>query len=262
MLARLDNLPPRHCSVTLHATAPEVDFRSSLRPKESPVAAIRARAIFRATPTTPPAIGGSLADIAGTARSWRRPSRAERRDWHIACGNCGNCEIPAAAVPRRAARLAYRLRKLRELRDPRRPSRAGLRDRHITCGNCGNCEILAAAVPARAARLGYRLRKLRERRDPGGGRPRADCEVGISLAEIAGTARSWRRPSRAGPRGWRIACGNCGNDKIPAVAVPRWARDWQNASGNCRNPAMARPLARIAPQARDRAWAARGPGVR
>ena len=37
--------------------------------------------------------------------------------------------------------------------------------------------------------------------------------IGISLAEIAGIARSWPRPARAGPRDWHNACGNCGNPR-------------------------------------------------
>jgi len=36
MLARLDNLPQRHRSVTLHAAAPDVDFRTSMRCKRIP----------------------------------------------------------------------------------------------------------------------------------------------------------------------------------------------------------------------------------
>jgi hypothetical protein len=176
MLARLDNLPPRHCSVTLHAAAPEVDFRNSLRAErisgrhdpcsrnspcharrgKPPAMACRLRKLRElqdpggGRPALGCEIGKSLAEIAGIAGSWRRPSRAGLRDWQIACGNCGNYRILAAAVPRRAARLANRLRKLRELQDP------------------------------------------------GGGRPAPGREVGISLAEIAGTTRSRQWPSRAG----------------------------------------------------------------
>src|SRR5882762_5606319 len=36
MLARLDNLPQRHRSKTLHAAAPEVDFRTSMRCERIP----------------------------------------------------------------------------------------------------------------------------------------------------------------------------------------------------------------------------------
>jgi hypothetical protein len=36
MLARLDNLPQRRCSVTPHAAAPDVDFRTSMRCKRIP----------------------------------------------------------------------------------------------------------------------------------------------------------------------------------------------------------------------------------
>jgi hypothetical protein len=56
MLVRLDNLPQRHRSKTLHAAAPEVDFRTSVRcggAKEFPVATIRAGAISRPTPAPP-----------------------------------------------------------------------------------------------------------------------------------------------------------------------------------------------------------------
>src|SRR5258708_30533826 len=31
-----------------------------------------------------------LAEIGGITRSWQRPARAGPRDWHNACGNCGN----------------------------------------------------------------------------------------------------------------------------------------------------------------------------
>ena len=92
MLARLYNLPQRHRSVTLLAAAPDVDFRTSMRceripgrhdpcPRNSPSHACHPK---------PPAIGISLAEIAGIPRSWQQPSRAGPRDWHNACGNCGN----------------------------------------------------------------------------------------------------------------------------------------------------------------------------
>jgi hypothetical protein len=184
MLARLDNLPQRHRSVKLHAAAPDVDFPTSMRGERIPGRHDPCSSNFpsHACHAKPPAIGISLAEIAGIAG------------------------------------------------------------------------ILAAAVPRWAARLAYRLRKLRELQDPGGGRPALGREVGISPAEIAGTTRSWRRSSRAGPRGWHIACGNCGNYKIPAAAVPRWARDWQNASGNCGNP-------RHGPAAREDRASSEGSGV-
>ena len=145
MLARLDNLLQRHRSMTPHAAAPDVDFWNSLRAERI---SGRHDPCSRNSPCHAPAIGISLAEIAGTTG------------------------ILAAAVPRWAARLAYRLRKLRELQGSwRRPSRAGLRDWHIACGNCGNYKILAAVVPRWATRLAYRLRKLRELQDPGSGRP-------------------------------------------------------------------------------------------
>jgi hypothetical protein len=81
MLARLDNLPQRHRSKTLHAAAPEVDFRTSVRcerisgrhdprSRNSPSRACHAK---------PLAIGISLAEIAGIAgstESWQRLARA------------------------------------------------------------------------------------------------------------------------------------------------------------------------------------------
>jgi hypothetical protein len=105
MLARLDNLPQRHRSVTQHAAAPEVDFWTSMRwqripgrhdpcSRNSPSYACHAR---------PPAIGISLAEIAGIARSWQRPARAGPRDWHNASGNCGN--------PRHGSPARYRDRR-------------------------------------------------------------------------------------------------------------------------------------------------------
>ena len=96
MLARLDNRPQRHRSVTLHAAAPDVDFRPPIRPP------IRCERIpgrhdpcsrnfpSHACHAKPPAIGISLAEIAGITRSWQRPARAGPQDWHNACGNCGN----------------------------------------------------------------------------------------------------------------------------------------------------------------------------
>ncbi len=92
MLARLDNLPQRHRWVTLHAAAPDVDFRTSMRCERIPG---RHDPCSRNSPShachaKPPAIGISLAEIAGITRSWQRPARAGPRDWHIACGNCGN----------------------------------------------------------------------------------------------------------------------------------------------------------------------------
>src|SRR5882757_8381634 len=63
----------------------------------------------------------------------------------------------------------------------------------------------APATPSHR-RLAYRLRKLRELQDPGSGRPALGLEIGITLAEIAGT-RAMARPSdtaigaRAGRKG-------------------------------------------------------------
>jgi hypothetical protein len=78
MRARLDNLPQRHRSVTLHAAAPDVDFRTSMRreripgrhdpcSRNSPSHASHAKA---------PAIGISLAEIAETPAMARPPDTA------------------------------------------------------------------------------------------------------------------------------------------------------------------------------------------
>ena len=92
MLARLDNLPQRHRSVTLHAAASGVDFRTPMRCERIPGRHDPCSRNFpsRACHAKPPAIGISLAEIAGIPRSWQRPARAGPRDWHNACGNCGN----------------------------------------------------------------------------------------------------------------------------------------------------------------------------
>jgi hypothetical protein len=92
MLARLDNLPQRHRSVTLHAAALDVDFRASMRCERIPG---RHDPCSRNSPSharhaEAPATGISLAEIAGIIRSRQRPARAGPRDWHNACGNCGN----------------------------------------------------------------------------------------------------------------------------------------------------------------------------
>jgi hypothetical protein len=108
MLARLDNLPQRHRSVTLHAAAPDVDFRPSMRCKRIPGRHDPCSRNFpsHACHAKPPAIGISLAEIAGITRSWQRPARAGSRDWQNACGNCGNPRHgpPDAATGARAGR--------------------------------------------------------------------------------------------------------------------------------------------------------------
>ena len=92
ILAVFDNLPQRHRTETLHAAAPDVDFLASMRCERIPgrhdprSRNSRSDACY----AKPPAIGISLAEIAGTARSRQRPARAGPRDWHNACGNCGN----------------------------------------------------------------------------------------------------------------------------------------------------------------------------
>ena len=64
----------------------------------------------------PLAIGISLAEIAGIANSWQqRPARAEPRDWHNACGNCGN---PAMVRPPGIATETGVVRKGRKGRKP------------------------------------------------------------------------------------------------------------------------------------------------
>ena len=185
MLARLDNLPQRHRSVTLHAAAPDVDFRP--------------RCV--------------LAQF-----SVPRLPRQATGHWHIACGNCGNSKILAAAGPRRASRLAYRLRKLRK---PPPLPRQATGHWHIACGNCGNYKILAAAGPRRASRLAYRLRKLRKppRRVP----PR--FRVGPPKPR-----KPRKPPSRYSGSG---NCGKCGNCQGCG-----WHGDadiLESASANCAN---------------------------
>jgi hypothetical protein len=77
MLACLDNLPQRHRSVTPHAAAPDVDFRTSIRYERIPG---RHDPCSRNSPShachaKPLPIGISLAEIAGIPRSWQRPAR-------------------------------------------------------------------------------------------------------------------------------------------------------------------------------------------
>jgi hypothetical protein len=105
MLARLDNLPQRHRSVTLHAAAPDVDFRTPIRCERIPGRHDACSRNFpsRACHAKPLAIGISLAEIAGIKKSWQRPARAGPRDWRIACGNCGN--------PRHGPPARYRARR-------------------------------------------------------------------------------------------------------------------------------------------------------
>src|SRR5580693_3860737 len=99
MLARLDNLPQRHRSVKLHAAAPDVDFRTSMRCERIPGRHDPGMRNFpsHAYHAKPPAIGISLAEIAGLTNSWLRPARAGPRDWHNACANCGNSRYGPAA---------------------------------------------------------------------------------------------------------------------------------------------------------------------
>jgi hypothetical protein len=92
MLARLGNLPQRHRSVALHAAVPDVDFRTSMWRQRIPGHDDPCSRNFlsHACHAKPPAIGIWLAEIAGSPRSWQRPARVGPRDWHNACGNCGN----------------------------------------------------------------------------------------------------------------------------------------------------------------------------
>ena len=122
---------------------------------------------------------------------------------------------PHAAAPDVDFWNSLRAERISGRHDPcSRNSPCHARHWHIACGNCGNY------------------------RDPGGGRPALGREIGISLAEIAGTTRSRQRPSRAG-----LEIG-------------------KTLAETAETPAITRPLARIARQARDRAWAARSPAVR
>jgi hypothetical protein len=78
MLARLDNLPQRHRSVTLPAAAPDVDFRTSMRCERIPG---RHDPCSRNSPShachaKPPAIGISLAEIAEPPAMARPPDAA------------------------------------------------------------------------------------------------------------------------------------------------------------------------------------------
>jgi hypothetical protein len=103
MLARLDNLPQRNCSETLYAAVPDVDSRASIRRAKSPGYRDPCSRNFssHACQAKPPAIGLSLAEIAGI-KSRQRPARAGPRDWHNASGNCGN--------PRHGPTARYRKR--------------------------------------------------------------------------------------------------------------------------------------------------------
>ena len=119
MLACLDDLPQPHRSVTPHAAAPDVDFRTSIRYERIPG---RHDPCSRNLPShachaKPLPIGISLAEIAGIPRSWQRPARAGPLDWHNACGNCGNPRNdPARPIPRRAG-----LHPVGETAKPRTP---------------------------------------------------------------------------------------------------------------------------------------------
>jgi hypothetical protein len=92
MFARLDKLLQRHRSVTLYAAAPDVDFRTSMWWERIPG---RHDPCSRNSPShachdKAPAIGISLAEIAGITRAGQRPARAGPREWRNACGNCEN----------------------------------------------------------------------------------------------------------------------------------------------------------------------------
>ena len=95
MLARLGNLPQRHGAVRLHAGVPDADFRTYGRCERIPVRpdpCLR-NSLSRAGHANPPGIGISLAQIAGITKSRQRAADAPPRDWHIACGNCGNSRL-------------------------------------------------------------------------------------------------------------------------------------------------------------------------
>jgi hypothetical protein len=115
MLARRDDLPQRHRSVTLHVATPDVDFRTSMRwgsmcSRDDPGSR---NSPFPACHAKPLTIGISLAEIAGIANSWQQQqASAEPRDW------------------------PKRLRKLRK--PPPWPARWASRQKLGWCGKGGN----------------------------------------------------------------------------------------------------------------------------
>ena len=154
MLACLDNLPQRHRSVTLHAAAPDIVFRTSMRCERIPGRHDPCSRNFpsHACHAKPSAIGISLAEIAGITRTWQRPARAEPRDWHNACGHCGN--------PRHGPPVRYRDRF------GGRAERAERSETHFSVHPMG--ETAKPRIPVSVHCLG--LRGLRVKRGVGRGR--------------------------------------------------------------------------------------------
>jgi len=149
MLARLDNLPQRHRSVTFHAAAPDVDFRTSMRRGRIPGHPDPCLRNFpsRACHAKPPAIGISLAEIAGITRSRQRPARAGPRDWHNACGNCGNpCHGPPVRYRDRCEGRAERADKVgNPFFEPREQSE---NSQSFQCGKAANPAQWCLLIPA------------------------------------------------------------------------------------------------------------------
>jgi hypothetical protein len=117
MLARLDNLPQRHRSVTLHAAGPDVDFRTPIRCERIPGRHDPCSRNFpsHACHAKPPAIGISLAEIAGIKKSWQRPAAP---GLEIGVSLAETAETPAMARPPDTATGARAGRKGRKGRKP------------------------------------------------------------------------------------------------------------------------------------------------
>jgi hypothetical protein len=151
MLARVDKLPQRHCWVTLRAAAPDVDFRTSVRCERIPGLHVPC---LRNSPS--------------------RVCRAKPRGhWHIACGNCGNYKsLAAAAGLHRAARLAYRVRKLRKA--PPWPARPGPHQNRGQAERLERSETHFSPISVRTYSWG------RQREQKGQDHLRLDCSSAVS----------------------------------------------------------------------------------
>src|SRR5580692_9119622 len=121
MLARLDNLPQRHRSVTRHAAAPDVDFRTSMRCERIPGRHDPCSRNFpsHACHAKPSAIGISLAEIAGITAT-ARPSDTATESRAGRKGRKGRKPIFRAPI---AARKYSWGRHLEEKWHDRRPTR-------------------------------------------------------------------------------------------------------------------------------------------
>jgi hypothetical protein len=189
MLARLDNLPQRHRSVKLHAAAPDVDFRTSMRCERIPGRHDPGMRNFpsHACHAKPPAIGISLAEIAGITRSWQRPARAGPRDWLNVCGNRRKLpaetllEKPSAVLlshPRGAVQIKLGAERAERSETPLHPYISTGRGPPLGVG--GNWRKLPAETlleKPSAVLLSH---------------PRGAVQalIGVSLAEIAGIAET------------------------------------------------------------------------